>query len=157
MEEHAINDTFHVVTESDLHTFLHWDLDYNTLLTVAHLILEQSNSAVRKEASSPIGRRNFCCMWKESPSLHQYQAHTVTRRHAPLKQQASTPPTPNPNPDPVCAETHTAQLEELHLTLIQPAAYRQTVSSPLVAELTHMKLRWQAAMVRPETVFQQGM
>ena len=39
---HALDETFDMADETDVRTYLHWDLDHNTLLTIGPLILTQS-------------------------------------------------------------------------------------------------------------------
>ena len=125
---HATDHTFHIITESEVRSFLHWDLDHNTFLMVAHLILEQSEYGVAIGGFLSSWEAEIWCMWKESIALHQQRTHATQQWHEIYHRHAE--------PDDTPRYTHTP-----NLTLIQPGAYAQMPSNPRVAELDHMKRR----------------
>ena len=66
---HAADESFDIVDENDLRSFLHWDLDYNTRLVLGPLILEQSEIGVAIGGFLSSWEAEMWSMWKESRSL----------------------------------------------------------------------------------------
>ena len=67
---HALDETFDIVDETDVCTYLHWDLDHNTLLTICPMILTQSPVGVAIGGFLSSWEAELWCMWRESLSLH---------------------------------------------------------------------------------------
>ena len=103
---HAADDSFDIVDENDLRSFLQWDLDYNTRLVLGPLILEPSEIGVAIGGFLSSWEAEMWSMWKGSRSLRQDRKGTETRWHARythlVEQEAQarqhSPPQPWPLP-----------------------------------------------------------
>ena len=61
---HAADDSFDIVDENDVRSFLHWDLDYNTRLVLGPLTLEQSEIGVAIGGFLSSWEAEMWSMWK---------------------------------------------------------------------------------------------
>ena len=106
---HAADDSFDIVDENDMRSFLHWDLDYNTRLVLGPLIFEQSEIGVAIGGFLSSSEAEMWSMWKESRSLRQDTKGTEARWHArythlverEAQARQHTRPTPAPSPPPL--------------------------------------------------------
>ena len=137
---HALDETFDIVDETDVCTYLHWDLDHNTLLTICPMILTQSPVGVAIGGFLSSWEAELWCMWRESLSLHQSRTDTINRwRNALQDTTADTE---------ACAT--------LTLTFLQPAPFNTMHSHVGVADLERMRRRLAAATLTPPTVSAEG-
>ena len=126
---HAADDSFDIVDENDLRSFLHWGLDYNPRLVLGPLILEPSEIGVAIGGFLFSWESEMWSMWKESRSLRQDRKGTQTTWHARythlVEQEAEArrhgPPTLAPSPAPLLPPL--PLIPAVCLSLVAPAPY----------------------------------
>ena len=137
---HALDKSYDIVDETDVRTYVHWDPNHNTLLTMGPLILTQSPVGVAIGGFLSSWEAELWCMCRESLSLHQNRADTINRWCTAL--QATSADTE------ICTT--------LTLTLLQPAPFNTMHSHAGVADLDRMCRRLAAATLTPPTVTAEG-
>ena len=137
---HAVDENYDIVNKTDVRTYLHWDLDHNTLLTMGPLILTQSPMGVAIGGFLSSWEAELWCMWHESISLHQHRTDTIHRWRTALQ----------------ATSADAGACGALSLTLLQPAPFNTMHSHAGVAGLDRMRRRLAATTLTTPTVAAEG-
>ena len=139
---HALDDSYDIIDEADIRSYLHWDLDHNTFLTLGPLILTQSPVGVAIGGFLSSWEAELWCMWRESISLHQHRPRLSHTRRWHTAYQVNT--------------ANNGDHADLTLTLLPPAPFNTMHSHTGVADLDRMRRCLTAAMLTPRDVTREG-